>query len=364
MNPLSNVPGLGGYIAGQEQIQQQQMGDLQKAQAAFSLRGAMQDRQRQEAYRNELSALGPEPTQEQLAQVSAKYGSPADVLKTQQASIDKKDAANARAEAQRVTLEQKANDAQHRLQQQNQYAEMMHEYRMAQARTADDRVAETARHNKQLEQFQTQNAATMAELRRMGLQTAADKAAATADQQKGKQVQQLGTALERANLPEADATLRAVEDHLKKTPQIAEYLSGPKSMLPDMMVPQEVKEGRQAFQKLFNITLKNRSGSAVTSQELDRLKQEFATGAFKSPQQLQAAVNQARNIISQHYRSVAAGFGPDALNGYNDNLRQTGGTPLLEPQAAAAPQPTPSTQPGTAPPPPPGFTVNTKPRGR
>ena len=143
-------------------------------------------------------------------------------------------------------------------------------------------------------------------------------------------VRMLGTALERANLPEADAVLRSVEDVLNKTPELSEYLAGPKSLLPDLMVPENVRAGRQAFKKLFNITLKNRSGAAVTNPEFERLKQEFATGVWKTPAQINEGVRQARNIISTHYRSVAAGFGTDALNAYNENLRELGGTPLLE----------------------------------
>lgn len=156
-----------------------------------------------------------------------------------------------------------------------------------------------------------------------------------------QQVQGLGTALERANLPEADAVLRGVEDALNAVPSLAEYISGPKSIIPDLAVPRNVAIGRQAFQKLFNITLKNRSGAAVTNPEFERLKSEFASGAWKTPQQLKAGVEQARKIVSEHYKSVAAGFGPAAMEAYNANLRQFGGTPLLEPDtASAAPAPT------------------------
>lgn len=150
------------------------------------------------------------------------------------------------------------------------------------------------------------------------------------DQQLVKNTQKLQGALEKANLPEADATLGAVEDALKKTPKLAEFLSGPKSMLPDMVVGNDIATGRQAFTKLFNITLKNRSGSAVTNQELERLKNEFATGAFKTPQQLQSAVDQARNIVSKHYASVAAGFGKETLDAYNENVRGFGGRVVLD----------------------------------
>lgn len=151
-----------------------------------------------------------------------------------------------------------------------------------------------------------------------------------ADEDLKKGVQKLGGALEKANLPEADSVLGAVEDALKKTPKIAEYLSGPKSILPDMVIGNDIAQGKQAFAKLFNITLKNRSGSAVTNQELERLKQEFATGVFKTDKQLQGAVEQARNIINKHYASIASGFGKDALDAYNENIRGFGGRVVLD----------------------------------
>ena len=161
------------------------------------------------------------------------------------------------------------------------------------------------------------------------------KAAEASQKIADAKVQHLGTALERANLPEADAVLRGVEDALKKNPDLPKYLGGPGSVRPDWSLPQPIREGRQAFQKLFNITLKNRSGAAVTIPEFERLKNEFATGVWKHPDQVKAGVEQARTIISDHYRSVAAGFGPDALKGYNENLRATGGTPLLEHDAGS-----------------------------
>lgn len=157
----------------------------------------------------------------------------------------------------------------------------------------------------------------------------------TADQQTRKQVQQLGAGLEKANLPQTDAVLADVESTLRKNPNAAEYISGVKASLPDWAVPDDAKFARQSFQKLFNITLKDRSGAAVTDQELERLKQEFATGAFKTQKQLEAAVEKARNIINKHYAGVAAGYSPDTLKAYNENIRGLGGRVVLEPASGA-----------------------------
>lgn len=332
------MTGLEAYLQQQQASQQQSVGNLQQAQIVQGMQANAQKQQRDQAYREELQGLGTNATPEQLSGVAAKYGGPDVLLKTMENAQLAKDRMAAQKDALQANLAQKKELADARLEQQTQYAGMMHEYRLAQVKTADERAAEVARHNKQIELFTQQNAATNAELKKMGLQAQADKAAAADESRLQKQTQQLGTALERANLPEAHAVLGAVEAALQKTPALSEYLSGPKSLLPDATVPNDIAAGRQAFSKLFNITLKNRSGAAVTNQELERLKNEFATGVWKTPQQLKNGVEQARNIISQHYRGIASGFGPDAMSAYNDNLRQFGGTPLLEsgesPQAA------------------------------
>lgn len=179
-------------------------------------------------------------------------------------------------------------------------------------RESRERLAEQAAENKKL-------------LQELATRDKADKDTRTG-------VRQLGQALEKANLPEADAVLSAVEQAIEKSPNLTEFLAGPKSAIPDAAlgaVPglknaPEIREGRQAFQKLFNITLKNRSGAAVTNPEFERLKAEFANGVWKTPEQLQAGVNQARGIIQRHYASVSAGYGPDVVNAYNDNLGAMG----------------------------------------
>lgn len=199
------------------------------------------------------------------------------------------------------------------------------------------KISDRALDRDQKERFNTM----MGELKSQGLSMQAELAKSNqelkrmqfgmkADQGLQKSVQQLGGALEKANLPEADAVLGNVEDALKKNPNIAEYISGPKYLLPDMVIGTDIAAGKQAFNKLFNITLKNRSGSAVTNQELERLKSEFAAGAFKTPAQLQKAVGQARDILSKHYASVTAGFGKDALDAYNENIRGFGGRVVLD----------------------------------
>lgn len=145
-----------------------------------------------------------------------------------------------------------------------------------------------------------------------------------------KDVQQLSKALESAKLPVASSVLDAAEKLVSANPKMLEFATGPGMLLPDRAVPKEARDVRQAIEKVFNIELQDRSGAAVTSQELARLKSEYGKGAFKTSEQVQNALKQARAVITDHYRSVAAGFGPKALTDYNENLKALGGSPVIE----------------------------------
>lgn len=156
-----------------------------------------------------------------------------------------------------------------------------------------------------------------------------------------KDVQQLSKALEAAKLPVASKVLGSAEALIKEDESLLEYATGPKSVLPDATIPEKARYLRQSIDKVFNIELKDRSGAAVTIPELQRLKDEYGRGAFKTPAQLKNAITQARELITDHYRSIGAGFGPDVLKAYNENLTSLGGTPVID-LSVKATQKTPS----------------------
>ena len=277
-------------------------------------------------FRDEVAGAGGDLPK--IASAAVKYGKPdlAVTLLNQQ--------------EQRAARVQQASEA---LEVKKLQLQQNHELALQRMTDGKERQAEIERHNKAIELLGSQSAAARQEALTMGnqiklMQLELQGNKAEADKLRGlnTQTSKLSTALEKANLPEADATLGAVEDMLKKNPGLAEYITGPKSLLPDAVVGPEVTSARQAFNKLFNVTLKLRSGAAVTQQELDRLKQEFAVGVAKKPEQVGEAVKQARNIISRHYQSVVGGYGPDVLNAYNENVRQVGGRPVLEQKPAGA----------------------------
>ena len=106
-NALASVPGLAGYL-GQEQFNQEQgLGQLKQLTGLAALQEHFRKQQEDAAYRAELAALGPNPTQDQLTAVAAKRATPNELLQTQQKSMDVKEAAKDRALLFMMTFSQK-----------------------------------------------------------------------------------------------------------------------------------------------------------------------------------------------------------------------------------------------------------------
>lgn len=143
-------------------------------------------------------------------------------------------------------------------------------------------------------------------------------------------VKQLSQRFESSKLNAVSSVLSNAEKMIEADPSVMSYVTGPKTFIPDAVLSKKVTDARQAVDKLFNIELKDRSGAAVTVPEFERLKNEYGKGAFKKPEQLVSAIKQARSLITSHAKSVAAGFSPDVVSAYNDNLKAVGGTPLFE----------------------------------
>lgn len=146
---LANVPGYGGWLAARQMSEQQQMQQLQQAGLLVGLQKHLQEQSQEKAYREGLAALGPNPSQEALAGLSAKYASPKDVLTRETASLDRKASLEA-AKAQRAATLLQAKTA----------AEQTHEARMARLTGDAERRAETARHNVEMEGIKRELAAT------------------------------------------------------------------------------------------------------------------------------------------------------------------------------------------------------------
>lgn len=147
---LANIPGLAGYLAGEQNNQQSQAGQLQQLAGVMGLKQALQAqqaKQQQQAmeqqFRAELGALGPNPSQDQLMGVAAKYAPAKDLLTSQTASLDRK----AQREMQDRNLaeqrEARAADLQARGEQRLREIEAQAQQQRITREEADRRSAET-----------------------------------------------------------------------------------------------------------------------------------------------------------------------------------------------------------------------------
>ena len=86
--------------------------------------------------------------------------------------------------------------------------------------------------------------------------------------------------------------------------------------MPDFIVGDEGRELRQAASKMFNIELKDRSGAAVTNNELKRLKREFGTGRFSTEAQFRKGIVDYAKALKTATRNSLAGAPPEAIEEY------------------------------------------------
>lgn len=136
-----------------------------------------------------------------------------------------------------------------------------------------------------------------------------------------KKVLDLSEAMDSQNYTETLAVLNEVKK-LTQGGNVAGF--GQTSLLPDSMLTQKGVDTRSAFATLFNTTLKDRSGVAVTVPELERLKQEFSAGVFKTDKDLMNALNRFERILNAKIKSTLAGYSKEVIEQYkaNDGLPQ------------------------------------------
>ena len=86
--------------------------------------------------------------------------------------------------------------------------------------------------------------------------------------------------------------------------------------LPDWLAGKDGRNVRRQLQRLFNIELKKRSGAAVTPPELERLREEFAQGFFKTEDELRQAIQEYKNILKAHANGILGAWVPEAKDRY------------------------------------------------
>ncbi len=73
-----------------------------------------------------------------------------------------------------------------------------------------------------------------------------------------------------------------------------------------------------AVGKVFNVTLKDRSGAAVTNTELERLKNEFGQGKYNSESEMIGALQRYKTALSKELENREAAYRPEVRETYAD----------------------------------------------
>jgi hypothetical protein len=136
-----------------------------------------------------------------------------------------------------------------------------------------------------------------------------------------KKVTAFSNQLDKTNLPQFENLLGNIEALIAKAKgadgkgDIPGY--GATGSLPQFMLSDAGKELRQQIAQLRNLTLKDRSGAAVTNQELTRFLEELGTGNFKNDEDLGRGIENVRSNLDAVKRNVVAGVDDATLNEYS-----------------------------------------------
>lgn len=334
-------PGLAGYIAAQQQAQQQSAGQLQQYGTLQQILANAEKQQREQQLRAELNNLGPNPTQEALATVAAKYAPAQDVLRTQQASLDRKSAAEAQAEQRRMALEQQATLTREREQariesarERGATAEMLKRMQLE----ADERMRRFTVANR------PEPAVTVTEVvdptdstktikidartgRKIGdaiPKSAVEKALPSGAAQKLFENQQ--------NLRRAETAIALMEGKDVGEMKGDADATGWKGFMPDAWLQRFDPKGtdaRAALADLGSLVIHERSGAAVSASEFPRL-QPFIPKINDDPE----TVKKKLKRFAQVYRDVAS----ETTNFYRESGYKV---PDMQPTNNGAPAPSP-----------------------
>lgn len=133
-------------------------------------------------------------------------------------------------------------------------------------------------------------------------------------------------------------TLANVEDKLGFALDAAEIkdgqviVGGEAKDLPGVSIPglgrrtfydSDARQLQSAIGKVFNVELKDRSGAAVTTPELERLKEEFASGKFNSEAEMVQALKDYKRLAAIALKNAEAAFRPEVLERYAERGGQT-----------------------------------------
>lgn len=106
----------------------------------------------------------------------------------------------------------------------------------------------------------------------------------------------------------------------------------------------DAKKLENTMSKLFNLEIKDRSGAAVTSNELERLRDEYSNGMFNTEAEKIAGLQRYKNALYNLMVNQEAGFTPEAVAEYKNRSGVT--SERLKPRSSAQPKSTGQTQAG------------------
>ena len=276
-NPLLSVPGLGGYVAQRQMNEQGALGQLQQAQAVLGLQGLMEKRAQEGAFRSALSGLGPNPSQEQLAQLSSRFVTdPGKLLDIQQKSLDRQTMAEERAfqfannlQLRRDSLDQQKELALSRAQDKASQDAINNQFK--------DRQLVLDQQQKQFQQWATKEGL---DLKRI-LADSKSKEKESADIE--RQIQKTQTAMKDVQ-PMMTAAHQLNDILSQYTPQDVPGLGYLKNTeLGKVALTGEGKNVASSVKLLGSAILKAMSGAAVTpSEEIRQMAAQMADGRFSA----------------------------------------------------------------------------------
>ena len=281
-NPLLSVPGLGGYLAAQQMGEQQQMGQLQQAQAVMGMQDQMQKQQQAQAYQAAVQGLGPNPSTEALAGVVSQFN-PEKGLDIRQRAEDKKEAATLRAqqfaenlELRRQALEDKKTATLDKLTDTRQRQAFEQQYKQQQLVLQQ----QTAAFNREMKKLGMEITQQGNELRLQRFDVAKrEKEERETEQQIGKtadrmkDIQPVVTAANQLN--------SILDQYTPETVPGLGYLKNTDSG--KILLTEEGKNVSSSVKLLGNSILKAMSGTAVTApEEVRQMAAQMADGRFSA----------------------------------------------------------------------------------
>lgn len=313
----------------------------QVAQVA-SLQQALADRQRQaqmqQQAQSELAALGQNPTEEALAGWAARHAKdPGDVLKSLQSSMDRRTALRQGAldrEAGRQNaydiamsrLDQQREATNQRLEQSTRFAEMMHEYRMMNAKTAQEQAAERARHNKVIEGITAQANEAKAEMANLRLEVAKQGKVLPGPLQK-----QLTEAAEMDDATQRFASTFKNDFGGYKSTVVGDVANWAKRTFGDESGQAQWWQDYELHQSQVRNKL---FGSALTASEIAAWNKSAINPAMDPKQireNLQRRANLERTAINRLMRGAAAGgYNQDQIEAFTGRQIPTEGAPAQD----------------------------------